>query len=128
MAKRAKLYAYDRAELKVGFVLKLIREARNLSISDVSAGSGLSQLSISRIERNESNGSLDSFKKLCEFYGISLEDIIFWTTSEPLEDVDRAKDMLYDLLIDSIAKRIEDELKSNQSERKLCAYEAETRG
>lgn len=114
MAK-AKLYAYDRAELKVGFVLRLIREARNLSVQDVSKKSGLSALSISRIERNESNGSLESFKKLCETYGISLEDIIFWTTSEPAEDVDRAKDMLYDLLIDSLAKRIEDELETDQS-------------
>lgn len=97
----------EQVRITVGDILRTIRETRNISIRAVSRASGVSELTIQKIERNMSNGSIDTLIKLCAFYEIGMEDLTFWATEEQDNNVNKAKDMLYRLFVNSISKRVE---------------------
>lgn len=100
--------------LTAGDILRSIRETRNIPIRAVSKAIKVSELAIQKIERNQSGGSIDTFIKLCAFYEIRIEDLIFWTTEESSTDVEKAKDILYKMLISAVAKRAEGKLRELQ--------------
>lgn len=109
------------ARLTPGDILRTIRETRNIPIRVVSEASGVSGIAIQKIENNQSGGSIDTFIKLCEFYEIRIEDLVFWNTTEANNDVDKAKDILYKMLINAVSKRVEAKLiaqnkRSNQTD------------
>ena len=95
----------DEAKITVGDILKTVRETRNISIRAVSKATDISELAIQKIEKNASGGSVETIFKLCTFYEISMDDLLFWTTEESNTDIQKAKDILYDLLIKSVNKR-----------------------
>lgn len=96
----------ERTKLTSGDILRTIRETRNISIRAVSKATNLSELAIQKIEKNASGGSLETFVKLCTFYDISMDDLLFWNTEESNTNIQKAKELLYNLLIKSVEKRI----------------------
>ena len=100
--------------ITTGDILRTIRETRNISIRAVSKASGISELTIQKIEKDMSKGAIDTLTKLCAFYEISMDDLTFWTTKEQENDLDKAKDILYKLFINSISKRIEKKVANSQ--------------
>ena len=101
------------AKLTIGDLLRIIREILNISIRAASKETGISELAIQKIEKNTSAGSWGTFYKLCNLYEISMDDLLFWSTEESSTNEERAKDVLYSLLMKSAEKRLGDE-NSNQ--------------
>lgn len=62
-------------EKRIGDVLKARRLAANLTLSDLSAGAGLSSAMLSRIENGMATASLDSLERLCQAVGIGMADL-----------------------------------------------------
>jgi transcriptional regulator with XRE-family HTH domain len=56
--------------------LKQLREARDLSQEDLSAGTDISVSQISRYERGERDPSLSHLRRLSEFLGITVAELI----------------------------------------------------
>lgn len=61
--------------MKIGDVLRHIREARGLSLRELSQKSGLSASFIGQIERDETSPSVRSLKALTDALGIKLVDL-----------------------------------------------------
>ncbi|OYW52794.1 MAG: XRE family transcriptional regulator [Hyphomicrobium sp. 32-62-53] len=62
-------------EQRIGDVIKRRRQAANLTLAEVSAGSDISSAMLSRIENGMATASLDSLERLCHALGIGLADL-----------------------------------------------------
>ncbi len=62
-------------EKRIGEVIKHRRIEANLTLADLSAGSGLSSAMLSRIENGMATASLDSLERLCQALGIGMSDL-----------------------------------------------------
>ncbi|MBY0560161.1 XRE family transcriptional regulator [Hyphomicrobium sp.] len=62
-------------EQRIGAVIKRRRLESNLTLSDLSAGAGLSSAMLSRIENGMATASLDALERLCAAVGIGLADL-----------------------------------------------------
>jgi len=62
-------------EQRIGAVIKRRRLESNLTLSDLSAGAGLSSAMLSRIENGMATASLDALERLCAAVGIGLSDL-----------------------------------------------------
>ena len=60
-------------KIKLGPLLRAIRNARHLTIKEVAAKAGVSSSLLSQIERNRISPSLDTLLELLEVYGVSPE-------------------------------------------------------
>ncbi len=61
----------------VGERLKKLRNARNLSIPEVSRVTGIGKASLSDLENNKNNPGKTNLVRLSEFYGVSADWILF---------------------------------------------------
>ncbi len=75
LAPPARDLAHQPLELRIGSVVKRKRLAANLTLSDLSAGAGLSSAMLSRIENGMASASLDALERLCSAVGIGLSDL-----------------------------------------------------
>ena len=57
-------------------ILRELRKLNNLSIADLSARSGVSASVISKLERNQSAGEMDTCFRLARVFGLTLSDLI----------------------------------------------------
>lgn len=62
-------------EQRIGDVIKSRRQAANLTLAELSTGSGISSAMLSRIENGMATASLDSLERLCHALGIGLADL-----------------------------------------------------
>lgn len=62
-------------EKRIGEVIKRLRAQANLTLSDLSAGAGMSSAMLSRIENGMATASLDSLERLCHALGIGMADL-----------------------------------------------------
>jgi transcriptional regulator with XRE-family HTH domain len=60
-----------------------MREQRALSLHDVAAATGLSKSFLSLIERGDSDLSLNRFRALCEFYGLTPAEMLGASNEDP---------------------------------------------
>lgn len=61
---------------KLGDRLRDLREERNLKQKDVAAALDISNKVLSSYERNISQPSVDIFKRICEFYQVSADELL----------------------------------------------------
>jgi transcriptional regulator with XRE-family HTH domain len=65
-----------------GSRLKLAREAKDLSLGDLSKRTGISKGTLSQSEHNDTNLTMDNIKKICRALGLSLDYLVFGESKE----------------------------------------------
>lgn len=69
-------------EQRIGHVIKRRRLEANLTLSDLSAGAGLSSAMLSRIENGQATASLDALERICAAIGIGMSDLFKETETQ----------------------------------------------
>jgi len=86
--------------MDLGAAIKELRKVKNLSQGQLAQKTGLSQTSLSQIERGRKRASESSVKKICKALGVS-ESLLYISAAER-EDVPAKKRTLYDQLFPAI--------------------------
>jgi XRE family transcriptional regulator, regulator of sulfur utilization len=68
---------------QLGATIQRLRKAYNLSLSELSAQSGVAKSIISQIERNETNPTLATIWRLAQALDVSIERVLQTTEDEP---------------------------------------------
>lgn len=63
--------------MKTGEVLRSVRKERGLSLRAVEAGAGVTYSNLCRIEHGSKEMTISTLRKLCEFYDISAEYVLY---------------------------------------------------
>lgn len=95
--------------LNIGPILKFCREARKLTLQELSSTTGLAKSYLSRVENSQRDPTINSLKKISSALQIPLNIIILLADSEPVEQ----SSMFYDF--NNVMKQsIMDELKNGK--------------
>lgn len=62
-------------EKRVGEVIKQLRLAANLTLSELSSGADMSSAMLSRVENGMATASLDTLERLCHALGVNLSEV-----------------------------------------------------
>ena len=72
----------DSSEFHVGLAIRSLREGRNLSLRQISQGSGLSINAISKIERGDNSPTVASLHKIASALGVHITDLFIQTQDQ----------------------------------------------
>jgi len=103
--------------MQIGRKIREIRKSRDMTLEELSQKSGVALATLSRMENEKMNGTLDSHKRICKALGTSLAELYqeVENRSKTLEKVKKAtriehfthnKNAKYELLVTKTAEKL----------------------